>query len=206
MRMKVFCILSFALALAAAAPALADPPPAHTPPQRVFISPSGEPFREPAGGRDPFDDWFDQADANHDGAIDRAEFRADAERFFHRLDANGDGVVDGFEINAYETKIAPELTAGAEGSLEADFHTGDDHSKHDKHGKGGHDAAGGIEQLIDEAEPVAGAEFDFNGRVSLANWMRAADERFDLLDVGKTGRLTREALKARLHPQKAPHA
>src|SRR5581483_8473553 len=62
-----------------------------------------------------FDAWFDRVDANHDGAIDKVEFRADALRFFKQLDANGDGVIDGFELSAYEHKIAPELIAIYEG-------------------------------------------------------------------------------------------
>jgi hypothetical protein len=73
----------------------------------LFISPSGEPFR----GGDGLAAWFAQADADHDGAITRAEFEADAERFFHKLDVNNDGQIDGFEINAYEQTVAPEITA-----------------------------------------------------------------------------------------------
>src|SRR5579859_902324 len=77
----------------------------------VFLSPSGEPFRPTAAQPSGFDAWFDEADADHDGSIDRAELRADALRFFRTLDTDGDGVIDGFELNAYETKIAPELIA-----------------------------------------------------------------------------------------------
>ena len=55
-----------------------------------------------------------------------------------------------------------------------------------------------MERLLDEPEPVSGADFQFDGKVSLAEWMQATDQRFDLLDKNKTGRLTREAMKARL--------
>jgi hypothetical protein len=72
---------------------------------RLFISPSGEPFR---GGNGPAA-WFAQADADHDGAITLAEFEADALRAFRLYDANGDGVVDGFEIQAYERERVPEI-------------------------------------------------------------------------------------------------
>src|SRR5437899_9460764 len=61
---------------------------------RLFISPSGEPFR----GEDGLGHWLAQADADHDGAVTLAEFRADAEHSFKFLDTNGDGVIDGFEL------------------------------------------------------------------------------------------------------------
>ncbi|MBV9997316.1 MAG: hypothetical protein JO127_19095 [Caulobacteraceae bacterium] len=181
-----FLVLSLCLALCAPAQAAEAAPAA----QRIFLSPSGEPFRGPADGPDPFDAWFEQADANHDGAIDRAEFRADAVRFFHRLDTDGDGVIDGFELNAYETKVVPELAAEAEGRFLSE--------RSGRRGKAGRGARGGLERLLDEPEPVSGADFQFDGKVSLAEWMQATDQRFDLLDKNKTGRLTREAMKARL--------
>ncbi|MFI4950775.1 MAG: hypothetical protein ACHP7A_07020, partial [Caulobacterales bacterium] len=60
---------------------------------RLFISPSGEPFR----GENGLGDWLTRADADHDGAVTLAEFRADALHFFKVLDVNGDGVIAGFE-------------------------------------------------------------------------------------------------------------
>src|SRR5258708_20079320 len=84
-------------------------------PARVFISPSGEPFRPDAAAPDGFEAWFARVDANHDGRIDRAEFRADAARFFKQLDTNGDGVIDGFEVAAYERTLPPHLTTTAQG-------------------------------------------------------------------------------------------
>lgn len=82
-------------------------PPAEARFRRLFISPSGEPFR----GGDGLAAWFAGADTDHDGSITLAEFQADALRFFRVLDANGDGQIDGFEIQAYERDIAPEITA-----------------------------------------------------------------------------------------------
>jgi len=211
--------LGLAVALLAGA-AGAQTPLQHkpAPPPRIFLSPSGEPFRLGPSVPDPLKAWFDQVDANHDGAIDRFEFRADAARFFKVLDENGDGVIDGFEAADYEHKIVPELDEQAEGRLPGQFgnHGSDNDEKPDRQGRGGtephresHEGPprGGpgqgperrIAQLIDEPEPVTGADFNLDSRVTLDEWMRATDQRFDLLDPTKTGRLTLDALRAKLN-------
>jgi len=205
--MKPILALAVLAALAGGASLGATPAPT-SPPARLFLSPSGEPFRLGPQTPDPFEAWFDQADADHDGSIDRAEFRADAAQFFQRLDADGDGVIDSFELTAYETKIVPELVAEVEGRFAADEPRAGGHpegGEPDRRGHGGGDGGRrrgpvgrGIAQLLNEPEPVSGADFNLDGRITLAEWMTAADQRFDLLDTAKTGLLTREALKARL--------
>ena len=85
--------------------------------QQLFISPAGEPFRAPPGAPYPVAAWFAGADANHDGALTRDEFVADALRFFTVVDADKDGVIDGFEVSAYEQRIAPEIIGGAAPSM-----------------------------------------------------------------------------------------
>jgi len=80
---------------------------------QLFISPAGEPFRAPAGAPYPVQLWFEGADTNHDAALSRDEFVADAARFFATLDADHDGVVDGFEVSTYEKTIVPEILLGA---------------------------------------------------------------------------------------------
>lgn len=213
------------LAVLLAAPTLAlaqagSPPDGEFHPRpRMFISPSGEPFRPAPDGGEPLDAWFARVDANHDGKIDRTEFRADAAAFFKVLDANGDGVVDGFEINAYEHKIVPELIAETE--LRAfgppPGEDGDQGGGRGRgrggggHGRGGPDGganggpAGAAQRgprghtaLINEPEPVTAADLDVDGRVSLAEWMKTTDRRFDQLDDKHLGYLTRDALFARL--------
>jgi Ca2+-binding EF-hand superfamily protein len=203
-------------AIAWASAGVADPPaPTAAPPlpPRVFLSPSGEPFRLSKELPDPLKAWFDQADANHDGAIDKAEFRADATRFFKRLDANNDGMVDGFEVSDYESKIVPELAQMAEGRLPGQFGParGGEHGG-SEHGGGSRDGAGSaprgqrqspqrlIAQLIAEPEPISGADFDFDSHITLAEWMRATDQRFEILDAAKTGRLTLDEMRTRLNP------
>src|SRR6266481_2287425 len=76
---------------------------------QLFISPCGEPYRGRPGDPYPVALWFKTADLNHDGVIDRAEFRADHAGFFDSLDANGDGYLDGPEIAVYENRVVPDI-------------------------------------------------------------------------------------------------
>jgi EF hand len=149
-------------------------------PARVFISPSGEPFRPSAAAPDGFEAWFARVDAHHDGRIDRAEFRADAAQFFKQLDTNGDGVIDGFEVAAYERTVAAELDISGQGFA-----------------RGGSSRVG-VASLLSEPEPVSGADVNLDSRITLAEWLAAADRRFDLLDTKHLGTLGHDELKALL--------
>jgi len=214
--MRRFLALGLAAAVLAGQ-AGAQPPPKPTPPPRLFVSPSGEPFRLSPTCPDPLKAWFDRVDANHDGFIDRFEFRADAATFFKTLDENGDGVIDGFEVADYESKIVPELAEQAEGRMPGQFapsrsapdqdrphrpgqRGAEQHREaHDDAADGAHGRGGrGIGQLLNEPEPVSGADFSLDSHITQAEWMRAADQRFDLLDTAKTGRLTLEGLRAKM--------
>lgn len=158
---------------------------------RPFLSPGGEPFRGGGG----LAAWFAGADADKDGSLTVAEFRADAMRFFKVLDLNGDGSVDGPENSNYERRIAPEITQifmdGA-GERPRKFIS--------KSGKKPAEPRQGAAQysLLNEAQPVRGADFDLNQRVSAEEWTRAATRRFGLLDTAGDGKLTVEELMARL--------
>jgi hypothetical protein len=206
-------IIALALTLAHAARAQpAGPPPdeaglEHPHGGRLFISPSGEPFRGGAG----LDAWFARVDADHDGTISRAEFRADAMAWFQVLDADHDGRIDGFEIQDYERNIAPEITAFSFGAGDGD-RGGGRRSGGRRRGGGGRGAGaggapgfagmpggGGLQgaarfSLLNEPEPLSGADLDIDGRVSLDEWTRATRRRFDQLDTTHAGVLTRAAL------------
>jgi hypothetical protein len=208
--------------------------------QQLFMSPSGEPFH----GEDGLGQWFARVDANHDGSIDLAEFRADAKAFFERLDANHDGVIDGFEIQAYEQNVAPEMArydfdnpqfgegrggGPPGGGIGRGGQGGGGRGGGGRGGGGGGGQRGGQQQqqaqasgdqpqrpsargregaarwsLINEPEPIAGADEDVNGRVTLAEFMKATDRRFATLDKANDGKLTLEKLKPLLPRQGGP--
>jgi hypothetical protein len=49
---------------------------------------------------------------------------------------------------------------------------------------------------------VSGADFALDSHITFAEWMRATDQRFEILDANKDGRVTLEELKARFLPTK----
>ena len=195
----------------------------------LFLSPSGEPFRGPGGEAA----WFSGADANHDGALTLAEFRADAMRFFQVLDANHDGVIDGSENQIYETRIAPEILGmgredpedgprkgggGDDGPPGGGMGRGGGMGGMGGGGMGGHgggmggpggdmDGPGGGDSprppsrnfsrlegaarysLINEPQPVRGADLNLDWKVTAEEWAKASGRRFALLDPKETGKL-----------------
>ena len=184
----------------------------------LFISPAGQPFRAAAEDPYPVVQWFAAADANRDGRISRTEFREDARRFFEQLDANHDGVIDGAEVIAYEHAVAPEILAsldraggpppGAQGRW-----SGGQGRRGGGHRGGGHrdgaSQAGGPGSarlmtlqgaapysLLAQAEPVTAADTDFDGKVSLQEFLAAADRHFAELDKAGAGFLSLETLPA----------
>lgn len=179
---------------------------------RTFMSPMGEPFIGRAPGEDGLVVWFQQADRNHDGVLTADEMVADADRFFQTLDINQDGEIDPDEIAHYENVIAPEVRTGR--IPVADASTGNDQQDGQRGGgyggrgggggrhRGGRgggfgggfggddEARAGLYGLLEIPEPVASADADLNRGVSAKEFRNAAVQRFQLLDINHTGRLT----------------
>jgi Ca2+-binding EF-hand superfamily protein len=195
---------------------------------RLFISPMGEPFRGDSGRAALITSWFSGADTNHDGKLSLTEFRADADRFFATLDTNHDGEIDPDELTHYENEIAPEIHSGSymgggghHGGGSGGGGGGGHHGGGGGHHHGGRNSgeAGGGEGSVDAAygggqgaarfgmldlpEPVASADSDFNRGVSRAEFLHAATERFQALDLDHHGQLTLGELPQ--HPPKVEH-
>ena len=204
------------LALAAAlmaSPALAQPPgppggppeggpPGQEPPRReqLFISPSGEPFRAPRGQPYPVAAWFARADADHDGALSREEFAADARAFHARLDIDHDGFVDGFEVADYEKNVAPEILSPLDRGDESHRAVVTDVGRKpfiglpravDRGVAYGRSRNGaGLYGLINEVQPVMAQDSDLDRRIDIKEVGIAAKDRFSILDRDGDGRLT----------------
>lgn len=208
-------------------------PPSGPPRVRLFISPSGEPFRGEGG----LARWFAQVDTDHDGSITLEEFRTDARHSFGVLDANHDGIIDGFELQAYERDIVPEIGVMAFDEAGAGIRLDRPRRGGGGGGMGGGQSRGGgggrrsvaddPEQalrdqmtraptaagrdgaarfsLLNEPQPISAADADVDGKVTLAEWMAQTDRRFAKLDKLKTGKLTLESLlQAQPKDQKGP--
>ena len=172
--------------------------------RRLFVSPSGEPFRGGGG----LEAWFAEADADHDGAVTLAEFQADALRAFRLYDTNGDGVIDGFEIQAYERDRVPDIAELSFGGEDAGGRGGrrrrgggmgggpDEAADGRGHGPLGAGREGAARySLLNEPEPLLAADEDVDGKVSLAEWTHATARRFAKLDKDHSGRLTLAGLR-----------
>jgi len=193
----------------------APPPPGQGPGARnlpnLFISPAGKPYRAPRDAPYPSARWFAAADANHDGRLTQEEFRADAAAFFKELDVNHDGVIDGFEVQRYEREVAPEINPQIEGlhfgeGMDLSLgEPGDHEGRRPRIGKGAHlsdkseasdrrPEGAGLFGLLDEPEPVAATDTKFDSRITLEEFLAAADRRFTALDRKGLGYLTLETL------------
>lgn len=164
----------------------------------LFISPMGEPF---LGSKDAPPDlaWFDGADADHDGKLSLAEMRADAARFYKTLDTDGSGEIDPAEIERYETRIAREiaLREGAGGGPGGDATlNGPDSLSDMPEGQVHYVGQGGaaLFNYFGLPEPVASADANFNRGVSGQEFLRAAEQRFQMLDTNHDGSVARGEL------------
>lgn len=190
-----------------------DGPEAAAPPRTaLFISPCGEPFRVEAPEPYPVAAWFARVDANKDGALDKAELRADAAQFFKVLDLDKDGVVAGVEVSNYERNIVPEIlgmfqaeAATEQGRIvlaQLDENTAvvRDPMKGRIQERGpvrnpglGMEGASAF-TFLQEPQPVSASDGNFDRRITAAEFANAADRRFRLLDRNDDARLTLEEL------------
>ena len=187
-------------------------------PWAPFISPMGEPFRARSTNDDPFVRWSRQADRDGDGFLTADEMRGDAVRFFERLDSDHDGKINSEELVAYETEIAPEVQVNSNWKRTwvesaAKAQSGDDGDRRDRRRRRGDSVDGyhidGLQGaarygLLNIPEPVAGADLDLNGIVTIDEFRRSAVYRFQLLDTQRQGRLSLPELETRIPSRPDP--
>lgn len=219
MRRRALLLIGGLAALAGAA--VAQPQPG-TPEAagftQLFISPCGEPYRGRPGDPYPVVLWFKQADLNHDGKIDLAEFRADHGGFFDALDSDGDGVLEDPEISFYENRFLPDVyrrqvigaiapaarlilaqAIGIPGQAGQDA-PGQQGARGPMAGLGAQERApvqyvgAAAYGLLAEPEPVTAADTNLDGRITKAEFLAAADRRFSRLDIRHDGHLTLDEL------------
>lgn len=163
---------------------------------QTFVSPMGEPFRAAAGQPYPSGAWIAEADRNHDNAIDRAEFLADAARFFRRIDLDHDGRLTPEEVAAYERDVAPEIAVYVgRADMIPTLPRGGGSGIADMLGLGSGEVANGYGgpmgagryTWLNVPEPVAAADADVDRLVSADEFAAAADRRFDALDTAGRG-------------------
>ncbi len=191
---------------------------------RLFISPMGEPFRGAPGGPPPQEQWFDGADANHDGALSVEEMSADGARFFATLDMRHDGEIDPDDIERYETELVPEIrvrgepmaarggrmpdgrqapSAGMRGGTMADGGMAGQNGSAKTRSFAGKQGAGRFGYL-DYPEPITVADRNFNRGVDRVEFARAAEARFAMLDEDGDGKLEKSELPKLVHSSGGP--
>ena len=170
----------------------------------LFISPCGEPFEAPKNAPYPIVNWFNGADANHDGKLDITEMRDDAARFFQFLDRNHDGVIDSQEVSFYEYRIVPEIltpptSALQTGIVRVALQTPGDIAPVSPEAPGSNNIdkqelnamQGAVfYSLFREPEPVRSADRNFDYRITPKEFLDLSDRHFKALDVNNQGYLT----------------
>lgn len=157
-------------------------------------------------------------DANGDGIIARAEAQAAAKAMFAKFDANKDGKLDQSDREAHHQemrgKMFEMLDTNKNGSIsKQEFVAG--HERMRGHGgpgmdgrRGGHDGpgmgkhhgrhGGGHAMMM-----LKQADADNDGAVSQAEFLAAANKRFDMADANKDGNVTKEEREAAREKMKA---
>lgn len=173
---------------------------------RLFVSPMGEPFRGAPDGKPPQDQWFDGADANHDGALTVEEMTADGARFFATLDVRRDGEIDPDDIQRYETELLPETSGGGEAEVRPrGYMKGDGSGIRYDNGAGSPriDAPRARDSrrkgaarfgYLDYPQPITVADRNFNRGVDPREFAKAAETRFDMLDSNGDGKIEKGEL------------
>lgn len=185
------------LSLSAALPALAQdvPPAAPGKPKAmaIFFSPSGETFRAPLKDPYPVVLWFDAADTDKDGALSLEEYMADADRFFAVVDRDGKGVITSPDNSNYENTLSPDILGFSPLVTQPKVRERAEDQAMSPTGPQRYvkRIVGAAQfSLINEPQPIRGADANLDFRVTRDEWTQTSMQRFTLLDADKDNRLT----------------
>jgi len=161
----------------------------------LFVAPNGKPYRAQPGDPYPVATWFAEADADHDGQMTRAEFRANFLAYFDTLDTDHDGEIAPDEIEKYETVILPEvhmnpIDLGYSQSDSSSESESGDAPRQPPERPGGAAFFG----FSGAPEPLTAMDSNFNRGISRAEYSAAADRAFRKLDPQSHGYLTLDTL------------
>lgn len=168
----------------------------------LFVSPMGQAFR----GADPLADWFAAADADHDGALTRAEFEGDAAQEFARADRNHNQALTSLESTALLRAEAPEVLSRDVMGPPIDTRNHEPNRQYDSR-SGNVDITEVTEAparrtpqptlsgaarfgIVNVVEPVMSCDTDFSMSVTAAEFTTCADHRFAELDANGDGGVT----------------
>ncbi|WBO24526.1 EF-hand domain-containing protein [Sphingomonas abietis] len=166
----------------------------------IFISPMGEPYHT-QGGVSAAEQWFRDADANHDNRITPQEFQEDAMRFFATLDVDHNHLIEPDEIDRYESDVAPEIRVISTYGDPTLAKTDDDGNVTDPPYPSRIGA--GRFGFLDAPEPVVSADLNFDRAISEQEFETVALRRFKMLDVNGDGVITRDELpRLDVHPER----
>ena len=153
----------------------------------LFVAPNGRPFRGEPGKPYPSATWFAGADADHDGKLTKAEYKAEFIAYFDTLDSDHNGEITPPELDAYENDILPEtkMTGGGFAGY-----------AYSQSGGGGGDSSDGPKapplrpsgasffNFFGSHQPLLAMDTNFNRGINRNEFAAGADRTWKLLDPG----------------------
>lgn len=160
--------------------------------QYIIYSPNAEPLSGGILGNPDCEKavsgWFKRTDTNHDGFIDKTEFRADAQAQFKRMDLDKAGYLTSEVLDRYRAPYRPEIINDTPQTEKP----ADKHFTQEKVRSSGNKSPDS-EHLLD---PVMSADGNLDFRVTLDEFLAQSTRNFDVLDSSHDNKLGNEEVLA----------